>query len=269
MASSSYSLNSSISYGSDYGFDPFSFSHNLGIHGFNRIGSSGLVHSLVLDGEKGELVKAPIRIGKKGVSEAKALAALKSHSEAERRRRERINAHLATLRGLVPSTEKMDKATLLREVISRVKELKKLATEASKGSLIPTDSDEVRVEQYNDESSDGSYSLKASLCCSYRPELLSELRQALDSLNLKTVRGEISTLEDRVKNVFVFTICNEDNSGDGEARRNAASSIHRALSSVLDKVSASEEYSPRTTFSNKRRRVSFLDSSSSSSWGNS
>lgn len=163
----------------------------------------------------------------------------------------------------------MDKATLLREVINRVKELKKLATEASKGSLIPTDSDEVRVEQYNDESSDGSYSLKASLCCSYRPELLSELRQALDSLDLKTVRAEISTLGDRVKNVFVFTICNEDNSGDAEARRNAASSIHKALSSVLDKVSASEEYSPRTTFSNKRRRVSFLDSSSSSSWGNS
>lgn len=63
---------------------------------------------MVLDSEKGELVKAPARVGKKGVSEAKALAALKSHSEAERRRRERINAHLTTLRSLVPCTDKVN-----------------------------------------------------------------------------------------------------------------------------------------------------------------
>ncbi|KAJ6377282.1 hypothetical protein OIU76_026287, partial [Salix suchowensis] len=62
--------------------------------------------ALMLDAEKGELVKAPARIGKKGLSEAKDLGALKSHSEAERRRRERINSHLATLRGLVPCAEK-------------------------------------------------------------------------------------------------------------------------------------------------------------------
>ena len=63
--------------------------------------------ALMLDAEKGELLKEPARIGKIGTSEAKAFAALKSHSEAERRRRERINAHLATLRGLVPCTEKV------------------------------------------------------------------------------------------------------------------------------------------------------------------
>lgn len=64
--------------------------------------------SLVLDSERGELVKSCTKMGKKGEgSEAKTVAALKSHSEAERRRRERINAHLATLRGLVPSNEKV------------------------------------------------------------------------------------------------------------------------------------------------------------------
>ncbi|KAK7275859.1 hypothetical protein RIF29_16985 [Crotalaria pallida] len=56
----------------------------------------------------GELVKCPAATARIGLkNEAKALAALKNHSEAERRRRERINGHFATLRGLVPSTEKM------------------------------------------------------------------------------------------------------------------------------------------------------------------
>eukprot|EP00249_Psilotum_nudum_P016104 c25659_g1_i3 orf=265-648(-) len=38
---------------------------------------------------------------------AKALAASKSHSETERRRRERINTHLTTLRSLLPSSTKV------------------------------------------------------------------------------------------------------------------------------------------------------------------
>lgn len=56
---------------------------------------------------KATLVKASstkVVGGKKRGSPLKSAEALKSHSDAERRRRERINAHLATLRGLVPST---------------------------------------------------------------------------------------------------------------------------------------------------------------------
>lgn len=114
----SYSYNSNSSYGtynpnsslrqSDFGrlFDPFPQGGGFD-NGVMALGGSALSHSLVLDSEKGELVKAPVRVGKKGVSEAKALAALKSHSEAERRRRERINAHLTTLRGLIPLTERV------------------------------------------------------------------------------------------------------------------------------------------------------------------
>ncbi|MCL7021648.1 hypothetical protein MKW94_018135 [Papaver nudicaule] len=61
--------------------------------------------------------------------QSKALAACKSHSEAERRRRERINGHLATLRTLLPNTIKTDKASLLAEVVQHVKELKKIAND--------------------------------------------------------------------------------------------------------------------------------------------
>ncbi|XP_059664097.1 transcription factor bHLH106-like [Cornus florida] len=264
-----YSWDSKVSnLGSDQSelFDPFS--ENLG--GFSGDwgnGSTSASQSLVLDCEKGELVKAPARVGKKGgVSEAKAVAALKSHSEAERRRRERINAHLNTLRGLVPCNEKMDKATLLAEVISEVKQLKKNAMEASKDLLIPMDTDEVRVEPHNGEVEDGTLSVRASICCDYRPELLSDLRQAIGSLHLKMVRAEVSTLGGRVKNEFIFTSGKEMNSSDAEACQLLVSSVHQALTSILDKVSsASSEYSPRTTLPTKRRRVSFFDSWSSSS----
>ncbi|KAF8411039.1 hypothetical protein HHK36_003578 [Tetracentron sinense] len=237
------------------------FSQNSVFRAMGRGGSS-LSPSLVLDSERGELVKAPAKLGQKGISEAKALAALKSHSEAERRRRERINAHLSTLRELVPCTDKMDKASLLAEVISHVKELKRNATEACKGFVIPMDVDEVRVEQHEDVSEGGPFSIRASLCCDYRPDLLSDLRQALDALHLKTVKAEISTLEGRVKNVFVMTGCEEGNIGSAEARQILASSVHRALSSVLDKFSAPQEFPSRDT---KRRRVSLFDSSCSSS----
>ncbi|KAF8007403.1 hypothetical protein BT93_K1418 [Corymbia citriodora subsp. variegata] len=222
--------------------------------------------SLVLDGEKSELViKAPNRAAKKKVSEEKALAALRNHSEAERRRRERINSHLATLRGMVPCDDKMDKATLLAHVIEEVKELKKTAQEASKGLLMPLDADEVKVEPLDNAVGNGTFSFKASICCEYRPELLSDLRQAIHALRLKIVKAEISTLDSRLRNEFIFSSGKEEFSYDLSVQRQLlASSIRQALCNVLAKTSISTIYSPRTTFPSKRRRVSFLDSSSSS-----
>ena len=70
--------------------------------------------SLVMDGDRGELVRAGRgRSGGCGDSNDRAAMALKSHSEAERRRRERINAHLTTLRGLIASSDKVSSLDFL------------------------------------------------------------------------------------------------------------------------------------------------------------
>ncbi|KAG6691263.1 hypothetical protein I3842_10G057700 [Carya illinoinensis] len=268
-----YSFNSNSSYGynpnsslhSDHFerlFDPFPH----GVEGFDGVmhGRSALSHSLVLDSEKGELVKAPVRVGKKGLSEAKALAALKSHSEAERRRRERINSHLTTLRGLMPFTERMDKASLLAEVISQLKELKKNAVETSEGFLIPMDADEVRVEPCDDGAEDGIMTYRATLCCEYRPQFFSDLRQAIDPLQLEMRKSEVSTLGCRVKNEFVYACCKGDNINMTECQV-IADNVHQALTSVVDKASVVPEYSPSITLPTKRQKASSFDTSSSSS----
>ncbi|MQL83764.1 hypothetical protein Taro_016276 [Colocasia esculenta] len=218
--------------------------------------------AIMLEGEGGELVNTQEKPWKKVVmSGVRAATALKSHSEAERRRRERINAHLSTLRSLLPGTDKLDKAGLLAEVISYVRELKVSASEISKECNVPADADEVKVEVYGDGSNSGNLSIKASLCCEDRPELLTDLRRTVQSLHLKTAKAEISTLGGRVKNVFVMTC---EGNGNGIKHHIFTNSVHQALSSVLEKVSSSSDFSP-SSYSYKRRRLSSLESSSSSS----
>lgn len=92
-------------FGTVYGAEIARFSDGFSPAMADRGGGS--LPSLVLDSAKGELVKAPAKLLQKGLAEAKLKAALKSHSEAERRRRERINSHLTTLKSLVPNTDKV------------------------------------------------------------------------------------------------------------------------------------------------------------------
>lgn len=157
----------------------------------------------------------------------------------------------------------MDKASLLAEVIAHLKELKRQATEASEGLLMPLDIDEVRVEQQEDGLHGAPNVIRASICCDCKPGILSDLRQALDALHLIITRAEIATLEGRMKNVFVMSSCKE---GDSGVHQFLAGSIHQAFRSILDKFSASQEFLLKSTLSNKRRRVdSFKPSLSSSS----
>ncbi|KAL0792754.1 hypothetical protein Bca101_064131 [Brassica carinata] len=148
------------------------------------------------------------------VMDAKALAASKSHSEAERRRRERINTHLAKLRSILPNTTKTDKASLLAEVIQHMKELKRQTSLITDTSQLPTECDDLTVDStYNDE--EGNLMIRVSFCCEDRTELMHDIINALKSLHLRTLKAEIATVGGRVKNVLFLS--RED---DDEYRRN-------------------------------------------------
>ncbi|KAB8091166.1 hypothetical protein EE612_016607 [Oryza sativa] len=193
------------------------------------------------------------------IMDAKALAASKSHSEAERRRRERINAHLARLRSLLPNTTKTDKASLLAEVIQHVKELKRQTSEITEEACpLPTESDELTVDASSDE--DGRLVVRASLCCDDRTDLLPDLIRALKALRLRALKAEITTLGGRVKNVLVVT--GDDSAaaaacagtdGDGEQQEEAmqapmspqhtVASIQDALRAVMERTASATEES--------------------------
>lgn len=163
---------------------------------------------------------------------ANALSASKSHSEAEKRRRERINKHLATLRDLLPSSTKTDKASLLAEVIEYIKELKSQAADSLEEGFLPSDTDQQSVAV--DLSRQGKESvIRVSISCNDRPDLLSEFTQTLRTLGLKPVRAEFVTLAGRMKNVFIMT-CEEDYKETNEDSP-SESRVQEALKAVLEK----------------------------------
>lgn len=149
--------------------------------------------------------------------DGKVGSASKNHSEAEKRRRDRINAHLATLRKLVSNSNKMDKAALLGKVVEHVKELKSETMEISKVFTVPTDSDELIID-FDSTMVDPHNNLfiKASICCEDRPELFSEINHAVNSLRLTVIQADMTCLGGRIKCNFIF--CVTSNTSDTEIR---------------------------------------------------
>ncbi|KAJ0960392.1 hypothetical protein J5N97_001785 [Dioscorea zingiberensis] len=149
---------------------------------------------------------------------ASEIRACKSHSEAERRRRQRINGHLATLRTLLPSAARMDKATLLGEVVRHVRELRGLASDVAGDA--PGEGDEVGVED-----SDGA--VRAWVCCADRPGLMAEMSRAIGSVRARVVRAEIATIGGRTRSMVELEMVGSDAVGSVRTH------LQDALRSVL------------------------------------
>lgn len=156
----------------------------------------------------------------------------------------------------------MDKATLLAQVIKQVKELKNNASQISQKIKLPSDTDEVVVEAFIDEMNPRTMLIKASICCKDQPELLSDLKKTIRSLHLKIMSSDIAFLEGRVKNEFVVACEGNTNGPNMEKYKNKLrTSLQMALESVLDRISAQVEFSPRTLLAGGKRRRSPFESS--------
>ncbi|EPS64790.1 hypothetical protein M569_09991, partial [Genlisea aurea] len=166
-------------------------------------------------------------------AEEEARATNDSHREAERRRRKRINGHIATLRSILPDVTKTDKASLLGEAVRRVRELNKAAEELRPSDdadafLLPGETDEVKVVE---EKNSGRLVMKATLCCQDRPEILTELRRALKSVEARVVRAEMSTVGGRTKSVLWVEL-NADEERESEDA--GMSRLRRALKGIME-----------------------------------
>uniref|UniRef100_A0A0E0LV54 BHLH domain-containing protein n=1 Tax=Oryza punctata TaxID=4537 RepID=A0A0E0LV54_ORYPU len=225
--------------------------------------------SRMVSGLLGTLQAELGRMTAKEIMDAKALAASRSHSEAERRRRQRINGHLARLRSLLPNTTKTDKASLLAEVIEHVKELKRQTSAmmedtgeaAASPLLLPTEDDELDVDAAADE--EGRLVARASLCCEDRADLIPDIARALAALRLRARRAEIATLGGRVRSVLLIAAVEEDDADEGSdddddehsyggevrgvatshRRHELVASIQEALRGVMDRKAASSDTS--------------------------
>ncbi|CAI9272101.1 unnamed protein product [Lactuca saligna] len=221
----------------------------LPTHGYELSNCSSIIRNLVYDHGGGELSA----VTEAQSAEEKATAACNRHSEAERRRRKRINGHLATLRSLLPSNVKTDKASLLAEVVRRVKELKKMAAELEpKGTdqsddttrnMIPSENDELQLTYIGEDSSTRKMMIKVLMCCEDRGELIVELKRALGLVRGKVMRMEIATLGGRIKCVLWVQVF-------GATREQGLHELRRALKVVMDRGAFLDM--PR----NKRPRIS-------------
>ncbi|KAF0913275.1 hypothetical protein E2562_021927 [Oryza meyeriana var. granulata] len=170
------------------------------------------------------------------------------HSEAERKRRERINGHLDTLRGVVPSASRMDKAALLGEVVRYVRELR---SEAG-GAVVPGEGDEVVVieeeDSRDDDAGEKTRRVKAWVCCANRPGLMSELDRAVRSVSGRAVRAEIDTVGGRTRSVLELDIARTAAGGDNGASLRALQVALHAVIISREELLAVEGF--------KRRRFS-------------
>ncbi|TKY47562.1 Transcription factor bHLH51 [Spatholobus suberectus] len=200
----------------------------------------------------GEFHSWPLPI--EGAAEERAISASKSHSQAEKRRRDRINTQLATLRKLIPKSDKMDKAALLGSVIDQVKDLKRKAMDVSRAFTVPTEIDEVSIDcdHVQDESCTkvnklkDNIVIKASVCCDDRPELFPELIQVLKGLRLTAVKADIASVGGRIKSILV--LCSKD-SEEGVC----LATLKQSLKSAVTKIASSSMASNCPTRSKRQR----------------
>ena len=138
------------------------------------------------------------------------------------------------------------------EVIQHLKELKRQTSIIVEQSPVPTETDELIIDNTSDE--DGNLVIRASLCCEDRSDLLPDLIKTLKALHLRTLKAEITTLGGRVKNVLFITGDQDPNNNDSTTNY-SVNMIQEAFKAVMEKTNGDHE---STSGSAKRQRTNSI-----------
>jgi hypothetical protein len=102
----------------------------------------------------------------------------------------------------------------------------------------------------------------ATICCDYQPEILSDLNTSCTSTSTSEgINVNIGKWDDECVCLYMLK---GDNSVNAEACRIIANVVHQALDYLLEKASTSIEFSLRTSYPTKRRKMCFVETSTSS-----
>ncbi|KAL6607781.1 hypothetical protein ACP70R_040844 [Stipagrostis hirtigluma subsp. patula] len=155
------------------------------------------------------------------------------HCEAERRRRERINAHLAALRKMVPDPKQMDKATLLARVVTQLKDLKRRASETTQPTPIPAEANGITVHCSTITAAiagERTVYITASFSCDDRPGLLADLAGACRGLRLRALRADMASLGGRTQ--CNLLLCREGGSVSRDGMKGLEEAVRQAMANV-------------------------------------
>lgn len=161
----------------------------------------------------------------------KAELVSRSHRQAEKRRRDRINSHLSALRKIVPDSDKLDKAALLERVIEQVKELKQNAKDSPIFDDLPTEADEVIIlpETISNDFKPDTIIFKTSFCCPDQTEAIPEIVGVLTKFQLETIRAEIICVGGRMRINFILK---------ETATSTSAKALKQSLCAALNRITS-------------------------------
>ncbi|KAK6792535.1 hypothetical protein RDI58_011616 [Solanum bulbocastanum] len=159
---------------------------------------------------------------------SKSKDAAVTHAVAERKRRERVNSHLHTLKKLFPYLPKKDKPRVLTEAVTQLKELRKnVAQQLELSSLfIPSENDVVIINYCGNINEERT--VKATICCEDRSSLNRDLSSAIRSVQGRVIKAEMATVGGRTK-VELVVVLGKANGGEKDVGQ-----LKRALKAVVE-----------------------------------
>ncbi|CAN7063534.1 unnamed protein product [Brassica rapa subsp. trilocularis] len=158
------------------------------------------VSLLAVGGGGGGCVVEEKRPKKRGRKPANGREEPLNHVEAERQRREKLNQRFYALRAVVPNISKMDKASLLEDAISYIKELQE-RVKIIEAEGVRRESTEVEIQAVEEE-------VVVRVISPLETHPVSRIVQAMRNSEVSVMESKLSSAEETVFHTFVVRSSN-------------------------------------------------------------